>query len=301
MKRKLIRQGKSALTVTLPTKWAEKLALKPGDEIEVEEKDSRLELSAKKEPELLKTEIDTTALGHFNKVFLNYLYKAGYDEILFKFDNIEVFKQIQERVSMLIGYAIVDQKENSCLVKCVSETKPEDFDIMLRKTLLVMVDMSESIIDVIKKEQHNRLKEIRALEGTNNTFTDFCMRSIKKWGYKEPKTSLFIYCILRDLEKLGDIYKYICDYLYNNKTKLSGKTIEVFEFTNDYLRKFYELFYRFDSKKAKYLNDKRYEKVIELNKLMENVPKKEILVIHYLANIIILIYEFLGPYYEMTI
>ncbi|MBI2129717.1 hypothetical protein HYU07_05765 [Candidatus Woesearchaeota archaeon] len=29
MKRKLIKQGISALTITLPTKWAEKLILKP--------------------------------------------------------------------------------------------------------------------------------------------------------------------------------------------------------------------------------------------------------------------------------
>jgi len=44
MKRKLVKQGGTALTVSLPAKWAKKYDLKAGDEIDlVEEGNKKLE------------------------------------------------------------------------------------------------------------------------------------------------------------------------------------------------------------------------------------------------------------------
>ena len=47
MKRKLVKQGGTALTVSLPAKWARKYNLKAGDEVEGEEEDWTLIVSLK--------------------------------------------------------------------------------------------------------------------------------------------------------------------------------------------------------------------------------------------------------------
>ena len=44
MRRKLVKQGVNALTVTLPAKWIEKKGLKAGDEIDVVEEENKIEI-----------------------------------------------------------------------------------------------------------------------------------------------------------------------------------------------------------------------------------------------------------------
>ena len=59
MKRKLIKQGTGALTITLPKSWVSKYELKSGDEVEVDEQERILLLKLDgKSDTLRKTEIN---------------------------------------------------------------------------------------------------------------------------------------------------------------------------------------------------------------------------------------------------
>ena len=61
MKRKIIKQGHNTLTITLPNKWAQRLNLKAGDEVDLVEKENSIlinsEEKAKEKMQLLISQI----------------------------------------------------------------------------------------------------------------------------------------------------------------------------------------------------------------------------------------------------
>src|SRR3989338_5327977 len=87
MKRKIIKQGHSTLTITLPTKWAQKLNLKAGDEIDLIEKDNSILINGQENGKEKKAVID---ISNFTMPliwrFIQGAYRSGYTEIKIIFD-----------------------------------------------------------------------------------------------------------------------------------------------------------------------------------------------------------------------
>jgi len=296
MQRKVSQIGPATLMVSLPSKWVKKYGIKKGDDINLNEEGAKLILGIEKKQDYKKTSLQIDDLGSFNQNYIGYLYKMGYDEIDVKFKNAEIFKQIQDRVSQLIGFEIIDQKENYCKIKSVSSALEDEFDNLLRRIFLLLIDFSENCLDAIKKEEYDRLKEIKLLEKKNDEFTDLCIRILAKKEIKGDK-SMFYYCIFRELEKLGDYYRDVCDFLLkNNKTKLNKDTIGLLKDVNLYLKNFYELFYKFDHQKATILNDQKEPLIKKGEELI--LKKTDSLIVHSLINLVRQIYELRGPYFQ---
>ena len=57
MIRKVIKQGHNTLTVTLPSKWVKSRDIKPGDDINIKEKDNGLLITSEKCLESNKSDI----------------------------------------------------------------------------------------------------------------------------------------------------------------------------------------------------------------------------------------------------
>lgn len=119
MLRKIVKQGNSALTLTLPSEWAKRFKLKAGDELEVIDEKDFLKISTEKFGE--KTiELDITKLNA--PLIWTYViasYRKGYDLIKLTFKK-EQTKIIQEAVDALLGLAIIEQSNNSCVIKDLS-------------------------------------------------------------------------------------------------------------------------------------------------------------------------------------
>jgi bifunctional DNA-binding transcriptional regulator/antitoxin component of YhaV-PrlF toxin-antitoxin module len=87
MKRRIIKQGHSTLTITLPTDWTKKLNINAGDEIDVFENSGALVLNGKQNNGHKSVSIDFTGLSvpmmwrYFQSV-----YREGYDEIKIIYD-----------------------------------------------------------------------------------------------------------------------------------------------------------------------------------------------------------------------
>ena len=86
MKRKIIKQGASTLTISLPAEWTKKFNLKSGDEVNVEEENKRIVVSTKKEFKTRKSEIDVGGLRR-NLLFMyvTNVYIRGDDEVVVRF------------------------------------------------------------------------------------------------------------------------------------------------------------------------------------------------------------------------
>lgn len=302
MKRKVIQLAGKTHVVSLPNKWVKQYGVKKGDEIDVEERGSKLIIATEKETGKDSIVIDVDKLGLFHKRYLSYLYHKGYDEVELRYDNQDVAAVVQQHIGELMGFEIVDQGKNYCRIRNVSTLLESEFDVMLRRSFLVTLELAEGAAELLKNKQFGKLKELSGLEIANNKFTEFCKRLLTKKGYKEADKTLQVYTVLRALEEIGDQYKHVCERCSEKKVQLCAKTLELFDEVNSYFRLLYELFYKFDKNKASRLIFKKKD---ILNRLEEAFIKtkshNEKIVIHHLMSLTERIFDVYGPCFVMNI
>ncbi len=292
MKRKIVQHGSTSLTITLPIQWATKYKLKKGDELETEEKGSTLIISTGNDISSGKKVI-TVENGKFTKNELSHLYQLGYDELEIEIKDKETIKEINSRLPNCMGFEIIDQKENKIYIKSIASTLETEFDNMLRKCFLITEDMGKELKELIEKKEWDRIEEIRNFENLNNKFTDICIRILNKKGYKNQQRTMQMYEIVKNLERIGDEYKYICDYIKVNN-KLEKNFITNLSEVIDYFSMFVLIFF----KENKDLNEKMYsQRKILMNKLKIEIKKsKDPILFHFLINIVQKTYEGFGGY-----
>lgn len=252
MRRKVIKQGNNTLTITLPRKWTDKHAVKPGDEIHLSDKGSKLEISTESFHQIRKIKLDISGLkGNVLKYVLSSLHKKGYDEIELIFDDPCVISSIQKMVNeVFLGFGVIDQSEKRAVLRNLSETIDSEMDNTYRRAFLVTLAMADSLVDRLKKKEIDDLEDVLSFEKTNNQFSEFCERILNKKGYKDDNLRCFIYTVIWNLEKICDIYKEICLDISKDKNYLEKRLIDILEEANKFFRSFYDLIFDFDVKKV---------------------------------------------------
>jgi phosphate uptake regulator len=299
MKRKIVRQGKSTMTISLPASWIHKYNLNDGDELELEENGNAINITAGEVAQNKKIEIDSTKLGKFTKRDLSHLYILGYDEIIIYFNDSQILKEIKQRVPDCIGYEIIEQQENKLLIKTISSAMDNEFEIILRKVFLMLKEMSEGCYEAISNSEFSRLKQIRDLETLNNKFTSFLLRVLNKKGYSIQNRTLQAYDMIQNLERLADEYKYLCDNFSDTNKNIDKKVIILLKEVHDYFNLFYSLHYKKDNNKLITLHEKR-------NSLMKNAEEffkknQENVLIHHIMCLIEKIYNTSGSSFALSI
>ena len=164
MKRRIIKQGHNTLTVTLPSKWVQLFNLKPGDEIEINERENGLFLSTEKHDDELKTEVDITGfdIATIWKYIMS-VYREGYDEVKIIFDPMKKYDHprrfftsestdirygknadhtpyevLRVMASRFIGFEIIEHHKNYCILKNMAVLTSKEFDPSLRRVFLLL-------------------------------------------------------------------------------------------------------------------------------------------------------------------
>ena len=308
MKRKLIKQGMGALTITLPRSWISKYELKSGDEVEVDEQEKTLLLRLDGKSDILrKTEI---SIDNFDQVliwrFFTGVYRLGYDEVTLKFSNIEkvydvelssfgilekkikmkTIEVIQDVVSRCIGMEIVNQGKNFCVIKDLGETSEKKFDDVLRRIFLLLLSMADDSLKESKENAKSLKSSISIIDNNVDKFTDFCLRLLNKKGYKDFRKISTIYAIILLLEFVGDEYKKIASHMSESRiNKINSELINIYDKINKQLNLFYELFYKFEEKRIIEICKLDKQLIADINKLLPKLNNDEMKVIHHLKKI----------------
>ena len=301
MERKVIQLAGKTLVVSLPSKWAKKYGVKKGDTIILDEKERQILVSTTKSVDVEKAELVLKGPEELIKRNVDVAYKKGIEELSLRFEKPSARKIIEQVLESTMGFEIISQGEKGCLIKSVATAVEGEFDNILRRTFLTLLSMADESYDALAKSQFKRLDEISISDKTINKLTNFCKRILNKTGYKDSKLTNYVYCIVWELERIGDEYRDICKEIAGKKTNISKETLNLYKETNEFLREFYNLFYKFDEDKSINLTNKN--KVL-LKKLKSLIPKKsgaEAIIIHHLANITLSTYDIAGPYYAMTL
>lgn len=288
MKRKIISVGRTAVAVTLPSKWYKPKGLNRGDTVTMDiENDVLLVKAEAADLPLKKIEIDVA--GFDSKVIrwvLSSLHKKGFDEIKIYYGSEPEIKSIREILATLYtGFAIVDQADSYLVAKSIMQETSDEFHNIFRRAFRVTITMGSNCLDLIKKKRYSDLPKLLDLEHTNNQLVNYCQRIINK-GIIADNPS-FYYVLLWNLEKVCDDYKYVCSDLKGSKTKISDDVVSRCSHVMEYLEGYYNLFYNFEMRQLIALNNRRLVLKREFDSMLKSKLSVEerILTWHFAGNL----------------
>ena len=264
MKRKVVEQGGVTLMLSLPRKWTKKHSLKKGDEIEIQEKDRDLIISpAGAVPETERYHIDLTDLPPLINFGLSALFIRGVDELEIVSKNPEYIEKLQEKpISQFIGYEIIEQSKNRCLVKDLSGSRTVDdqyYPSLFRRIFLLLISQGEEIIKAVEEQRHD-IGHVVSIDLNINRFCFHCMRMLNKYGYTEYRHTPTMFHLVALMEDLGDTFKDMADHIAKNKVTFTPQQTGVMKRCYQLLKDYQPLFFRFDAQQAALL-DSRYRKL----------------------------------------
>ncbi len=284
MKRRVVKHGEATLTISLPAKWVKKVGIRPRTEVEVREEGNNLVVSADRQEPHLSAEID---VKNFQKIGFRHIiayYRKGYDEVTIRYSNPPYYRRIEQCLAEeLIGFEIVKQAKDSCVVKDVSGTKLEEFDTLLRRLWLIIKSITETCEEVICKNERDLALSIATMDKTVNKFSNYCIRILIKRGHKNYKNIPLLYRLLRGLEELSDQYKYFAELHAKRKVNADKTTIDLLRRLNRNYERFYHVFYKYEPQILEELFLSTADILRKTNEVYEQ--KKPHQYMRYVANI----------------
>ncbi|MFC1728093.1 AbrB/MazE/SpoVT family DNA-binding domain-containing protein [Nanoarchaeota archaeon] len=290
--RKLIKFGNSSSVVSLPKSWVDKNNLKKGDLVTLDEQEGNLLLTPKFIDSERKPEEIELCLDGLDRTSIMYLirsvYRKGYDVIRITFNNQtcphyregknnRVVSVIHEEVNRLTGVEITGQKENSCIVRSITEPSPKEFEIVLRRLFLLLMDASDDLMTGVKTTDKALIETIYEKHNTISKFVSYCLRVINKGKFEDKKNAFFMYHIIANLDKITDSLKFCARKVADYSKPLKTETIELLLLVIQSWRDYYDFFYKFDIKKVDKLSKDRYGAAIKMKELAaeKKIPYKE--------------------------
>jgi len=224
MKRKVVKQGKSTLMISLPSKWVKDNNINRGDEIDLQIDGKNLAIKIdSKQKKRTKVHIKKSDKDNLQPI-LSLLYYSGYEEIELTFDKIP--KDIERNVSEHTGLEIIQKTKNSVTLKSFLNNNPEQIENLIIK----LFQMVLTLIKEIDTEWSNFDKEIMK-RFVFVRMTNHCYRLINTNNYGGVKSADYYYFI-HTLARIGINFYWFGQTLSENKmerTKLFDDMKNLFE------------------------------------------------------------------------
>lgn len=211
MERKLVKQGNSALTVTLPSKWIKKFDLTQNDFILIEEYQNNLLIKSRENNKIKK--INILAKDQNQKLIYRQImgkYIEGFDEIQVDHNNIKLIEKISNDFIGLIPEKITN---DTLILKNIIKNPQDNFKELFQR-------VSQQLIDLTRSLKNDNLKEIEFKELILNKNITYLLRYINKYESVDNKFKQFL--LITTLESVADIIVEIAELnfeIQNNKIK----------------------------------------------------------------------------------
>ncbi len=293
MKRKVVQQGPATLMISLPSKWVKENSINKGDEIELTEERGRLVLtldSVNTEP--AKKEIDAES-GIFNEYFVNYVYQKGYDEILIRYTDPSIPALVEKRAKQLLGFEIIEKTKNTILLKMLVNVDQQEFETVLKKLFQITLVMGDKISEALAQKNSSLLEEVNQDEKENNKYSDLCVRILYKNKYKYPENGFALYSLLRELEQIGDHYKYIAEG-FSASSAQNVELQKLYSEIHAFFRMYYGLYYSYDPQNAQRFFQRKNELLQECKEQLTAATREEAIVLSHLTALVQSIFNLKG-------
>lgn len=260
MKRKIIGLAKNTNVITLPNVWCKQNNLQKGNEIELSENLNSIIISPVEQNK--KIHIDISGKDPMIKRILGALYKGGFTEMIITYESVAEYEIIEDVIDQeFVGFEILNHDSSKKIVsaKTVSEIRANDFDVILRRMFLRILQIADETlqhIDDTSAEVEKR-KKIALIDKDVNKLADFCRRAINLHSLQkinpEYQNNLSLYYVVEELEKISDEFR---DFAISQNPVCAK---DLFTEVVAYFRMFYELFYSYSLDGIATFGKRRYE------------------------------------------
>lgn len=278
MKRTVSRMGNSSLVMSLPHSWVKEHNVAVGDELNVELLEKGLLVSLTNVRYKEKTlRVDVSALSHRTILnILNSAYRLGYQSISIVFKDRSQLLYITELVrERFLGFEVVEEKDNSCIIQNIAEPALDKVDVILRKVFLLTKQTFDLIINDTKESTFIHLHQLENTKKTIDSFTNFVRRTVLLTTKGGKDGSYFMWSIVSYLSLVFHALYYFYKEVCGSKTREQdlGGVITLLEKMYGLL---YNCFYMFS-----------YDTINQIDQLREQVyqiisKKKRGVVVMYL-------------------
>lgn len=220
MKRKVIKQGASTLTTSLPASWVQEQKVKQGDEIDIEQINDKLIIANSK-----KREVPNVIFSQLNRTFIKNtiisLYCKGHNKIRIAFPDPQIENCIRETINNhLIGFDIVQKEKGMCLLENITEPDSDQFEMIFKKiffNLSLLINTTEERLKNQKKD--NAYQDIIR---RSQQYENLCKRIIAK---RNPlgENTLFFWGVLNYLAQAAKEIQLLNRFL--DKKRINTKII----------------------------------------------------------------------------
>ncbi len=244
MRRKLVKQGNNAMTVTVPHLWVKRCNLKPGSEVAIEEKGRGLYI------DIIditgdKKEIAIPSIDKFMRRLIHAWYTQGYDELKVSYHDVETINLIRGITPELLGFEIVEQGSNYCIIKNIGKESEAEFDPTLRKIFLMILSIGAELLAKLKLRDFKYLSQIANQDTMVNKLAFYCERLLTKYGYPADfKKSNFMFTFVWTLEQIADEFRDICREAAASKRNFSKAELMQLHEVNELVALLHTTFYK---------------------------------------------------------
>ncbi len=228
MERKLVKQGRNALTVTLPAKWLQAKGLQAGDVVQVEEGNKELRVSVgsrakRKEVTLSVKDLDKGLI--WNLVLGRYI--EGYDNITVHHNSPAVLQEIGQE---LLGMMIEEHSNERSVLKSIIFVPENNFEALFRNATYMFLHQVKMLAGI--SAGNVKLEEVKKQERMIDKNVYYCLRYLNKYHDQEQAYRYFLLC--STLESAADQVSQIAKFLGKEK-RLAKDFICVVELYLKYL------------------------------------------------------------------
>lgn len=283
MRRKLIKQGKGALTISLPKEWIEFNNLSQGNEVEVFEEDNVLRIKPDFSEIVSSTELKLgiqTSMAY--RSLIGALYRGGFDVIKIYFSNKKIIASLQKAVDSLYGFEIFDIDEKSCVIKSIYGEESTDIASHIRRIIYTISTMQSILMKDLNK--NNFESEIEMLQFHNNVLKqrDLIIRIIREQKLLDNKNFPY-HNIVTSLWNVTRSYYYMYDNLKDQK--VTKKSLDLLKKTNSFFMNSFRSFNNLTI--SSYLErNKEYQMMRNLSLKILKDQKENSIVASFCLNIV---------------
>lgn len=284
MKRKVIKQGSGAYTITLPISWVRQNNIDNNTELELTEENKFLTIKTNSlsESKKIKLELETYEKKHIYRVLMS-LYSKGLDEITIK-SKRGITKELIEILNSLPGYSLVNQKEQDYEIKDIYAGSYPRIEETFKRTFQAIIKFYEDACEDVFGEEKADQEEVELRDREINKLCLYLQRAINKSSYRDNIEGRTIFAYSFELEKIGDEINRFWRTNVKYKTAKSKEMNELAEMTKECIEKAFDLFFQFNYNHIEEVYKNREE---VRNKYMKIKPKNEyqMRMIRHLVNI----------------
>lgn len=263
MQRKLVKQGNGALTLTLPFKWVQRNSLSHTNYVSVVDSGNALLITTRKSLDTTSHEIIISRKAPFFKRYLFSLYVLGHTDVTINTIDIDLpIDEINEALSLLIGFEIVSLSQKKCVINAVASAHQHTFDTVFRRIFFILDTMFQDIVQVLEMKKQYRdntdffkkCSHIIAMERSVDSFVFFCQRLLTIEGYTDFNKTPYLYQVLSHLEQIGDTLR---DFVKEGIPL--PNTFGAIQSLYIYFKELQHLFFKYDSYKIKSVKQHRMD------------------------------------------